>query len=116
MTATEGTRVGRGNRWLKRRLDDPERSAAVDQIRAEMAEDDRHYAMDLAMVRKAGELTQEELAKRLGVGQEAVSRTEHRDDMLLSTLRSYLYAAGAEDVAITVTVAGRRVEIDLDAS
>jgi transcriptional regulator with XRE-family HTH domain len=47
---------------------------------------DRAYAMNLAMIRKAAQLTQVEVAKRLGVGQAAVSRMESRGDMLLSTL------------------------------
>lgn len=44
----------------------------------------------LAMVRKAANLTQQELADRLGVRQESVSNTEGRTELLLSTLRSYL--------------------------
>ena len=113
---TEDTRTGRGNRWLREQLASPERAAEVSQLREEMAEQDRIYAMNLAMVRKAGELTQADLAKRLGVGQDVISRTEHRQDMLLSTLRNYLHAAGAQDVAILVTVGGKRVELHLDGS
>lgn len=115
MSPMERSRSTRGNDWLKERLSHPERANEVSKIRAGMAEEDRVYAMNLATVRKAGQLTQEELAKRLGVGQDAVSRTEHREDMLLSTLRNYLHAAGAVDVAITMTVGGRRVELDIDA-
>jgi predicted transcriptional regulator len=39
-------------------------------------------------------LTQVELADRLGVRQDAISRLEQRADMLLSTLQSYVEAMG----------------------
>lgn len=103
-----------GNPRLAGLLKDPERRARVDEIRAEMDADDRAYRMSLATVRQAGHLTQVELAKRLGVSQGVVSRTETRGDMLYSTLLSYLHAAGVEDVSIVATVGGRRVEIDLE--
>lgn len=40
--------------------------------------------------------TQQELAANLGVGQDTISRIEHRSDLLLSTLRSYVQAMGGE--------------------
>jgi transcriptional regulator with XRE-family HTH domain len=69
--------------------------------------------MNLAMIRKAAQLTQVEVAKRLGVGQAAVSRMESRGDILLSTLHDYLTATGADTASIVVTVHGRRIELDL---
>ena len=68
------------------------------------------YAMNLAMIRKAAQMTQVEVARKLGVGQGVVSRLEHRDDTLLSTLYDYLMATGA---GIVVTVHGQRIELDL---
>jgi transcriptional regulator with XRE-family HTH domain len=47
-------------------------------------------------LRKAVERTQEDLAARLGVGQDTVSRIERRSDILLSTLRRYVEAMGGE--------------------
>lgn len=47
-------------------------------------------------LRKALERTQEDLAARLGVGQDTVSRIERRSDILLSTLRRYVEAVGGE--------------------
>jgi transcriptional regulator with XRE-family HTH domain len=47
---------------------------------------DRVNAMNLAMIRKAAQMAQVEVACKLGVGQGVVSWLEHRDDMLLSTL------------------------------
>jgi transcriptional regulator with XRE-family HTH domain len=92
---------------------DPAVAERVEAVLAEGDELDRIYAMNLAMVRKAGELTQAEIAHRLGTDQGNVSRLERQEDMLLSTLASYLNATGAVDVAITMTVNGRRVELSL---
>ena len=69
--------------------------------------------MNLAMIRKAAQMTQVEVARKLGVGQGVVSRLEHRDDMLLSTLYDYLMATGAEAPGIVVIVNGHRIELDL---
>lgn len=74
---------------------------------------DRIYVMNLAMIRKAAELTQEDLAARLGKGQAAVSKIERQTDLLLSTLASYIHAAGA-DAELVVTVAGQELRFDLD--
>ena len=74
---------------------------------------DRVYAMNLAMIRKAAQMTQVEVARKLGVGQGAVSRLESRGDMLLSTLYGYLTATGADAASIVVIVHGRRIELDL---
>ncbi len=52
--------------------------------------------MTLADLRKALAFTQEQLSGALGVGQEHVSRLEHRTDMLLSTLSSYVAAMGGK--------------------
>ena len=77
-----------------------------------MRDDDRAYAMNLALIRHAADLTQVELARRLGVGQAAVSKVEHQHDLLLSTLSSYVAAAGA-NARIVVTVGDRDLEFDL---
>jgi transcriptional regulator with XRE-family HTH domain len=50
--------------------------------------------MALQHVRKALDLTQEQMAKLLGIGQDSVSRIETRSDMLISTLQSYIEAMG----------------------
>jgi hypothetical protein len=48
----------------------------------------------------------------MGVAQSEISRIEKRHDMLLSTLTSYLSAAG-ENPRVVVTVNGKDVELDL---
>jgi len=103
----------RGNDHLDRLLSDPQIAADVAQAHAEAEEMDRVHAMNLAMIRKAAQLTQVEVARRLGVGQAAVSRMENRGDMLLSTLYDYLTATGADTASIVVTVHGHRIELDL---
>lgn len=50
--------------------------------------------MSLRDLRKALDLTQADIADRLGVGQDTISRYEQRTDMLLSTLQSYLQSMG----------------------
>ncbi len=84
----------RGNEHLDRLLSDPQISADVAQAHAEAEEMDRIYAMNLA------QMTQVEAARKLGVGQGAISRLENRGDMLLSTLYDYLTATGADAASI----------------
>lgn len=102
----------KGGEYLHRKLADPEYAREIAEVRAGMDEMDRVYAMNLAMIRKAAQLTQEDLAARLGKGQAAVSKLERQNDLLLSTLASYIHAAGAE-AQLVVTVAGKELRYDL---
>ena len=52
--------------------------------------------MDLAELRRALRLSQEELAQTLQVGQAAVAKIEKRADMYVSTLRRFVEAMGGE--------------------
>jgi DNA-binding XRE family transcriptional regulator len=52
--------------------------------------------LTLAELRKAQKLTQKELAKKLNVNQENISRLEKRSDMMLSTLRNHVEAMGGK--------------------
>lgn len=56
----------------------------------------REHQATLAQVRKARSLTQTTVATLLEMDQSEVSRLERRSDMLLSTLRSFIQAAGGE--------------------
>jgi len=103
----------RGNDRVDQLLADPLLAADIAAAHADAEDMDRVYAMNLAMIRKAAQMTQVEVARKLGVGQGVVSRLEHRDDMLLSTLYEYLMATGAEGAGIVVTVHGQRIELDL---
>jgi len=48
----------------------------------------------LQEIRKARELTQKDIAKKLKISQDGVSRLEQRTDVMLSTLRKYVEAMG----------------------
>ncbi|MGD9622221.1 MAG: helix-turn-helix domain-containing protein [Mycolicibacterium sp.] len=90
-----------------------------------IAEDVRRYAQErervnqvyvkgLADIRRAGNLTQQQLAAALSTDQGTVSRIERRNDLLLSTLRDYLTAAGVEHSRIVVERDGVEISLDLD--
>jgi transcriptional regulator with XRE-family HTH domain len=68
--------------------------------------------IDLAVIRRASRLTQTELARILGVGQAQISKVERQDDMLISTLASFLAALGA-DAQVCVEVAGQTLTYNL---
>jgi transcriptional regulator with XRE-family HTH domain len=68
--------------------------------------------IDLAAIRRATGLTQTELAANLGVGQAQISKVERQDDMLLSTLASYLRALGVH-ASLVVEVGQQTVKYDL---
>jgi transcriptional regulator with XRE-family HTH domain len=70
--------------------------------------------IDLAAIRGAAGLTQVQLAANLGVGQAQVSKVERQDDMLISTLASYLKALGVT-ASILVEVGEQTVTYDLTA-
>jgi len=95
-------------------LADPALAPKIAEHQAEMADADRRYAMGLAAVRHAFDLTQTELAARLGVSQANVAKIEKRNDLLVSTLPSYLGALGGE-VRILVSFHGQDVELSLEA-
>ncbi len=52
--------------------------------------------LSLGDLRKAMNLTQAELARRLKKGQDEVSRIEKREDLLISTLDHYVTSLGGE--------------------
>ena len=59
-------------------------------------EKDLRAEMDLAEVRRARKLSQEELARTLRVGQASVAKIEKRADIYVSTLRRFIEAMGGE--------------------
>lgn len=68
--------------------------------------------MSLRDLRKAMDRTQMTLARKLRMGQDGVSRLEHRADMLISTLRDYVRALGGELEMAAVFPDGERIPID----
>ena len=75
--------------------------------------------MTMRELRKAQHITQEAMAKKLGVKQEQVSRLERRTDMHISTLRKTIEAMGGELVLTAKFADGAPVRLtglaDLDA-
>jgi predicted DNA-binding protein (UPF0251 family) len=70
----------------------PARRAKVKARAAEIVAEE----LALSDLRKAAEMTQEDVAERLGGRQVYVSRLERRSDMKLSTLRDYVKAIGGQ--------------------
>jgi Helix-turn-helix domain len=116
MTQTpEQTAFSSGDARVTALRNRPELARAVAARRARLRQADREYAIGLATVRNAAQLTQAELATVLGVGQAAVAKMERRPDLLLSTLRSYINGAGGHArLVVDFADGGRRVELDLD--
>ena len=108
-----GEQFRQGNDRLRRMLADPETRQQVTAVRREMAQADRTYKTNLAAIRHAANLTQDELAARMGIKQAALSGVESRSDLLLSTLANYLRAAGGTGARVVVTLNGQDVELPL---
>lgn len=64
------------------------------QSRAAAATEKMLNEMALADMRRARKITQEQLAKRLKIGQDAVSKIENRADMYVSTLSDVIRGMG----------------------
>ena len=60
----------------------------------------------LRALRKDVRLSQQRIAKKLGISQPAVSKMEHQTDMNLSTIRSYVEALGGE-LDLVIRLPGR---------
>jgi transcriptional regulator len=85
----------------------PERQARIDARAAEL------IAEELALrdIRKARQLTQEQIAARLGGKQVYISRLEKRADVKVSTLREYVRALGGDLQLIVTFPEGKRVGV-----
>lgn len=92
----------------------PEERERVAELRRWMDEDERKFLQNIPAIRKAAELTQAEVAEKLGMAQAGVSRLENQGDMLLSTLGKYLEAVG-EHPRLVVEINGEDYELDLGA-
>lgn len=74
-----------------RKLSPAERKKVEDRTAEIIAEE-----MSLRDLRKARQLTQACIAKKLGITQDSVSRLERRSDLLLWTLRKTVEAMGGD--------------------
>lgn len=114
-TGTDPITFESGTERLNALLTRPDLADEITQRREELRQADRQYAIGLATIRQAASLTQTELAETLGVGQAAVAKIEKRQDLLLSTLRAYLAAAGGRArLVVEFTEPARCIELDLE--
>ncbi len=90
---------------LRAKMTPESRARAAAKARADMAE------MALDELREARAMTQEHLAKLLGIKQAAVSKMERRADMYVSTLQAMIKAMGGSLQIVAVFPEGK-VEID----
>jgi DNA-binding XRE family transcriptional regulator len=70
-----------------------------DEERAAVEREGRKIAGDartIAEIRKALSMTQSQVARTLEITQGALSQMEKRDDMMVSTVQSYIEALGGE--------------------
>jgi transcriptional regulator with XRE-family HTH domain len=80
------------------------------QKRVEGRVDEEYRALALAELREAQDLTQVQLAEKLGIDQGAVSKIERRTDMYLSTLRNVIQAMGGQ-LELTALFPTGRVQV-----
>ncbi len=80
------------------------------QKRVEEKVDEEYQALALAELREAQDLTQVQLAEKLGIDQGAVSKIERRTDMYLSTLRNVIQAMGGQ-LELTARFPTGRVQV-----
>ncbi len=91
----------------------PARRAKIKARAAEIVAEE----LALKDLRKSKEMTQEEVAERLGGRQVYVSRLERRADMKLSTLREYVEAIGGQLQLMVTFPGGKAVRLqDIGAS
>ena len=69
----------------------PERRRRIDEMKNELLAE-----MPLHELRRALALTQRDLAESMNVNQPAISKIEQRSDVFISSLRSYIEAAGGK--------------------
>ena len=108
------SRFRTGNARIAQLAGDPLIADDVRDFAAERERVNRIHASGLADIRKASNLTQQQMAQLLGTDQGTVSKSERRDDILLSTLRQYLAAAGARHPKIVVEKNGVEITLELD--
>ena len=67
--------------------------------------------LTLREIRQSCEVTQVDMAKLLGVGQDNISRLESRDDLLLSTIQAFAHALGGTVTVLVKLPRGRAVRL-----
>jgi transcriptional regulator with XRE-family HTH domain len=95
--------------------EDPAQAVGAQAVMAEIATARVEHALGLQMLRASFGLTQVELATALGLSQGNIAQTEHRTDLLVSTLRRYVETITGGMLRLIVTFADRPpLEFELD--
>lgn len=85
----------------------PAQNEKIGQYRKDLVKE-----MSLSRLRAARELTQHNLASTLGVNQGEISKIEHRTDVYVSTLASYIQAMGGRLEIRAIFPEGETVKIN----
>ena len=89
-----------------------DRQKRIAKKAGQMANEMTAHADSLRVVRKALSKTQTKMGEDLGLSQNAVSQLEGRSDLLLSTLRRYVRALGADLDLVVRMKDGSRVVLE----
>jgi hypothetical protein len=92
---------------------DPAFAALVEADTAAQDDWDHEYHATLGQLRRELGRTQAQVAATMATHQPQVSEIERRDDILVSTARSFVAALGADLKLVAQLPDGRRVVIDL---
>jgi transcriptional regulator with XRE-family HTH domain len=88
-----------------------ERRAKIAARSQEMVEEMLAHAVTLADFRKAVGKTQSEVAKELGINQNAISQLEGRSEIYFSTLRRFLKSLGMTLELSVISENGSRIDL-----
>ncbi len=112
MTAKRAAKVGKKSKKLCS-LDELEREYFSPDVRAEIHAKAREKitAIRLQRLREKSRVTQETLAKKLGISQAALSKMERRENMQFSTILAYLDALGAMLQMRVELISGEKVDL-----
>ncbi len=94
------------HRWtdLMKKMPRQRRERVERRVREELLD------MDLREMRRLVGKTQQEVARRAGMAQSELSKTERREDHRLSTLRRYVEALGGE-LEVIATFGDKRIRL-----
>lgn len=98
------------NDWKDMRAELPEDVRS----RLDAKREDRRMGKALAEVRKAMGLTQQDVATKAAMTQNTVSKIEHADDMLVSSIVRYMHSIGGGLELVLKTPDGTAQRVDFD--
>jgi predicted XRE-type DNA-binding protein len=97
------------HKWGDRTIAPRSAKAQAEGEKIERAIDD---AIALGQLREQFQVSQAELASRMGTNQPGVSKLERREDLYLSTLREYVEALGGELALVAHFPDGQVIELE----